>query len=570
MPAMNSRFLLLTVLLHASLVLPARTSAQTTESAGRYTSSAAGMGEALDAILLGRRTEGEKAGALFFLVDPTTTLKESGFAREMAAALERAVATMADRQIAVAAVGAPRAVKVFGPDDHGALVARLDELLASPVDEIKNVYKDLRAAAGLLAETSGERELVLVSLDNGDAEDDLEGTVEQLRKLKVRFSCVASEAYLSDSYWASHRNEIPSSKWEIYGGDGAFIELPWGWLFQMTVANEVAPSGTAVYPLSRLAAATEGRVHLYAPPSGTHQCQVYGTCLFCSGDHMPRNEIYWRSKVTDFGPSTASRDEVMAAAAADPAFRAMLRAWEKAYAKGLLRGSPSVAISGNGLAAQRLRNGKDSGLFSGGGIPKKRRTALQLAVDCEAIRAELEEALAGIDQLSSLPRYRAMATFTLVMLRVTKANLLSYAGWCEEIAPAQAAKSAPELLLPEIDTPNRGRRATGIGFSNFCLCHGVAPFRKVELPGGPAFRAEMDLLAQEVESFETRFAHTPYIAALHRSGIADFTFTYPATYVKPPRPLRGSKTAGDGTTPRVPTGRPSGSSGGTSGGTTGK
>ena len=81
-----------------------------------------------------------------------------------------------------------------------------------------------------------------------------------LAATKIRVHVLTSEAYVADSYWAARPHERGPRGTKLIGGDAAFVDLPWGWLFQVAIANEVTPSGYAAYALNRLAAASRGRV----------------------------------------------------------------------------------------------------------------------------------------------------------------------------------------------------------------------------------------------------------------------------------------------------------------------
>jgi hypothetical protein len=119
-----------------------------------------------------------------------------------------------------------------------------------------------------------------------------------------------------------------------------------------------------------------------------------------------------------------------------------------------------------------------------------------------------------------------------------------------------------DLLPPELPPGGDGaERASGISYTNHCLCHGVEPFYEVELPGGAALRPELERLATMRRDFLQRYAHTPYAYALARMGIATFHLTYPGIAGRVPRvrPKSGADTG-----PVTPT-RPSRNSGGSSG-----
>ncbi|MEE2887747.1 MAG: hypothetical protein VX951_09995 [Planctomycetota bacterium] len=544
--------------------------AQESTSSAAITAGGRRMSQALDSVLGGAGRDAPGLRTLIFLIDPSPAVKQANFVGELRNALKRNRDRLVQTKIGIAGVGV-RGVVVLKPSSHQpAIVAAAKLLLVKPSDKIRNVYKDIRALATAYGPGAGDRELILVSLENGDAEDSVETTGLVLRRANIVFRCIASESYLADSYWSARPYHRAPSKCTLTGGDGAFVDLPWGWLMQGTVANEVAPSSFAPYPLSRLAAMTKGRAHIFSPSASRHSCAVHGSCLFCNNDHSPNGDRYWRARMSRFAPSTESRRQVFAAAADDAAFRAMLRAWQKASRAGLLRSSPSVKVAGNGLSRQRPRVGRIPMLFLNTGFPRHAAKSLKLAKECDKIRAALLKDLASVPRSKGVPRYRAMAEFTAVMLQLTKVNLVTYAGWCREIAPGLVAKNPPEYQLPEIDSIDRLRRSAGVSYSNYSLCHGVRPFFDVELPGGAALRKELEILDSAVSAFENFYGHTPIAAGLHRSGIAHFRITYHGLASKGPRKRPRSSQTADPVTERGRPSRPGRSSSATSGATTGK
>ena len=159
------------------------------------------------------------------------------------------------------------------------------------------------------------------------------------------------------------------------------------------------------------------------------------------------------------------------------------------------------------------------------------------------------------------------------MLQVTKVNLVTFAGWCREIAPVWLAKDPPAPAPPERAPIDHPQRAVGFGYSNYCLCHGPRPFLEVELPGGAALREELGKLDAMVTRFAATYDQTPYVVALHRQGLARFHLTYPGVLAERPRERPNSQSAPD-PTPLTGGARPArggttGTGGGAAGPTTG-
>lgn len=143
--------------------------------------------------------ENEAKRTLLFLNDPTDSLRTADFATEFQEALQRNAGKLAHTRIAVARVG-DCAGPACPPTTDLALPAKAAaEIVATLVKSFQNVYYEVRRMAAALSGSEHSR-MILVTLENGDAEDDLEATVSALERAGVTLSVVAKEAYLSDTY----------------------------------------------------------------------------------------------------------------------------------------------------------------------------------------------------------------------------------------------------------------------------------------------------------------------------------------------------------------------------------
>jgi hypothetical protein len=527
-------------------------------------------GRSLDRALrvcLGPGVHADARRTVLFLIDPTPSLRAAGFADAFERALAASAEGSARRAVGIAVVGDRKGPRVEPGHDDAAALAAVRAALAHPRDGFRNLYADVRHVAAMFARRSGQRDLVLVSLENGDGEDDLEGTVSSLHHAKVHCTCIAREAFLSDSFYVSGTRTVPRGL-ETGAGDGPWLTLPWGWLFQTAIANETTPSGYAQYGLTRLAAASGGRVFLVAL-SGAHRCAIYGTCPFCNEDHQPADESFQAQRVRALAPSALPRSKAGAALARDPWFRATLTAWAAASKAGLVRSRPAVRLIGHGLKAESRPAGTWAPLLTHpGGFPRLAARADKLAATCARIRAALEDDLGKIDDDAGSPRQRAMAELTRVMLAVTHANLVAYACWCREVAPTVLGGDPDAYQPPEVSPLAEARQVVGISYTPQVLCHGVGPFRALHLPGGEVWKAELDRLQPIFEDYMRRYAHTPYAIALRHQGLARFLFTYRGTVVTPPRPQVGSSTDKQTTETARPSRGGTSSGGTTSGGAT--
>lgn len=522
------------------LLLCAGVGLRAQDSAAEITEPWRGMDRVWDLVLPPDAGQDAADRTLLLLVDPTKSLQKLDLPGTLAAAMTRHTEALAATKLAVARVG-ERELALAPTDDAEAVTAAIRKLVAAPQDAIQNVYAAVREQTQALRSRAGTKEILLITLDNGDAEEDVEQVAALLAATKIRVHVLTSEAYVADSYWAARPHERGPRGTKLIGGDAAFVDLPWGWLFQVAVANEVTPSGYAAYALNRLAAASRGRVLLCVPDQNTaHRCTILTTCLFCSGDHTPENESYWSSRLRPLAPSTRPRGAAAAELGADPCFRATSAAWRAAREAGLLRSQPPrlSSTSAGGSSPQVDRSGIQFTL----NFERNAQRADEMAQDAERILADLTAQLARIDAAKSHPRQRAIAEWTRLMLQVTKVNLVTFAGWCRELAPQWLEENPPAPAPPEQDPIDRTRRPSGFGFTSLCLCHGVPPFFGVELPGGDTLRAELNTLAGMEAAFRQQHDQTPFVVAFHRQGIARFHLTYPGVVVSPPRERPNSKT----------------------------
>ncbi len=521
------------------------------KDAGEVTAPGRSLDRALDMVL--GRTATAEAGqrAFIIVVDATKNLREAGFHDRLASSLERKRRELAGVPVGLSIAGARGSVSVAPTTDREALLAELAKALdAATTSPVRNLYAEVRSAAGAFPQGATERHVVLVSLDNGDAEDDVEATVRAVQRAKATCSVIAREAFLADSYPLSHSGMVSAPKGTaLAAGDGAFQDVPWGWLFQQDIGNEAASSGFAAWGLTRLAAASGGRVHLAAASGGTHQCEALGGCWLCSSDHLPKTQWFEAHRLQVVAPSAASRDDVLAAGLRDPWLRAILDVWAKASKEGLLRSRPTVSPSGSTLKVEERTAGQIPGL-TGSSLAFQRlsQQAAKMRTAAVKLLADYEADLAKIEPSQGSQRWRASADYTRVMLHLTIANLELYEGFCAEAGPSICGKADREAVAPEVPRFSEDQKVTGLSYSTDCLCHGLEPFRSRRMAGGAAFTARYDVLKQVLDDYFARYDHTPWGTAVRRSGLAVFVPIVRGKYVPPP-PRNGGSTEGDpGTT----------------------
>ncbi|MHC4932988.1 MAG: vWA domain-containing protein [Planctomycetota bacterium] len=495
-------------------------------TSGPVTERDRGLDRALDILLTG----GQGGRSLVFLIDPTESLKEAQFDAAFREALLRNARRLEETRIGVLRVPVRERPSLHSIDEAATITGRVEQIVASPKKAVQNVYAAVRKASGGFGSTPGAREIVLVTLENGDAEDDLEGTVKALRRAKVRLSVIAREAFLSDSYWKRYRHTT-LVRHDLHGGDSAFIEMPYGWLFQGSIANESVPSGFAMYGLTRLAHESKGRVFLHYPVAGGHDCKDHAweaDCPFCEGDHLPAWAGYRVDRLRALAPLVTTRREAHAAAARDPYFRALLRAWGRAAKLDLVQ-APHVKLSGGTLKARASASWKTADVGYSTAFDSEANRAERLLAPCTKILSDLEADLRSAEKTGGMYRYRAAAEYARVMLHVTRVNIRGYVLFCRELAPRMVAARPRDFLPPEtpvyaLDREER-ERWDGIHWICHSICHGIRPFAELHLPGGEKMASELSALEREVSGFYRRFAHTPFAVALSRAAIASFYLT---------------------------------------------
>lgn len=507
---------------------------------------------------------------LFVVFDPTTSLQRVDLPDKLGQAMKEVADKITNTSIGVRRMTDKKNVVLDPTKDRGAVVANLKQGLSKIDKRFHDPYAEVRIVASRLAKIPGRKQILLICLDNADVEGDLEGAVTHLRKSGIQLSVITREAYISDCYWEAHSYERPPRGTRFHAADGPFIDLPWGWIFQMNSPGEVSPAGFAVYGMSRLAAATGGKAYLFSPEaSSKHTCGYYAGCLFCSGDHHQLEESFWDGRVNQLAPWVGHRRDAYREIASDPAYRAIDRAWREAGRAGVISSSPSIKLGSTSASPQRQRGRSWVGVMSSLNFKSNAKKADKARAECAKVLANFNDMMSRIKPGRASKRSEAAAGLTRIELQLAIVNLVNYAAWCRDVAPGLLAQQQNPPAPPEVSTMDPVRRPVGIGYSNYSLCHGVKPYYKVNLPGGDLLRKELQELDRLYVAYEQKYGHTGYAFGLHRAGIARFHFTYPGVMGTRKRKRNKSKTKDDPTTVTERS-RPvrGGSSGGRSGGAT--
>ena len=497
------------------------------ESAAALTTRGRSIEAILESVIFPER---DTERAVILVIDPSRSLRNAQFATKFAKVL-RANKSQ-NLRLGVAIIGAKKGDKALPPgSDFNDVRKRVFDAFGNARNVLRDVYSPLRDVAPLFARERGQRTIILVAHQNGDAEYKLEKVIAALKKSKIRVVVITREVLLSDAYWyrkALFQTEKPPANAYRGGSDGAFVDVPWGWLHQDSQLTSVAGSGFAAWGLSRLASATGGRVEIiYTRPPSRHICGGRLFCRFCDfGDHDPPTQRLLAVRLKAVEPSLEARRLVCKRAASDPYYKAVLRAWSAAYKAGLIVERPAMRRGGGTLVQDwdRTRNYPSSYMSRLSDFKRAAYDAKLQAGAANKLAARLRKAIAAGDRTGrGSDRYRAIAELTYVMLRLTRLNLLYLREFHREVAP-RFVKPEP-FEPPEIATRpiHKDVASYYMSWTTMPLCHGVEPFLHLRLPGGNGLDVELRAFAIDYQTFLKRNAHTPFTVALSHMGIARYT-----------------------------------------------
>ena len=565
------RFAMIAALLGASAT-PALL-AQSTPTAASITDSSRSLSRAIDGFFAAPAGEGKPSPRTLMLVlDPTTSVAKSGFAKEFAASLVRSRTDLANSKLGLFVVG--RGVFVAPTTDCVKVQQAVAAVLEKPVDQPQNVFAAVREAAAEVAKGSGARQLFVVTLDHSEAEDDVEGTGQLLKKRGVSLRVMVPDACLADSYWVPgnhiyfgnlHRpaDVAPGAEW--VGGDAPLVDVPFGFLFQLYEGNLITPAGYAPYAWNRLVHLAGGtsRVVLHAGESNwTHHCILFGECLECghyylwdpthpssASPHKNHGEDFREGRLAQMAPPLVSRSEAAALLAKDPFARATQAAWRKAFDAGIVSGRPSIKVQGKKAVPETVVPSWSDHLVHGllheeplRDTKKAVAKARDLAKSVVAIEAALERDLAAAAIDPENLRSMAIARYAQVMLLLTQVVLIDYQQYLE-------------VELPQVLAKDKAQNKVGASLNHTeqSICHGFGMHLRRRAEGDPA-RPVLAKLAKAFDQFERDFAGSPIAFALKRMSLTKFEVWYPGPPIdaESPRPRLPGQEPGRPTTPPRP------------------
>ncbi len=499
-----------------------------------------------------------------WLLDATRLTQQMDLHTRLAARLETAFAPMGSAWkgkvcLAVCSMGGSQkpasVLSPVSPDLAPALQA-IRMLGTEPDDTYKNALDAIRRVSQAMVAFAGRRILVLVTLENGDTEDDIEDTVLRLMKGGISLHVVSREAVYSDpffearmgglrSYYKSYDLELP---YALAGTEGPAPEYPIGWILDRAGIHVNVPSGFGTWALSRLALATGGTYAILAPgdPGSLPFCAEAG-CALCEGAHAGCDACYDPARLALVSPPLAAREACRSDLGKVALARSYFEAWQIAYDAGFCAMPPPVEVKGGNLNPRPPRNaraplqprpvgtiGPEPGIPWTGweaqgathgamGVPGDQK-ADDIFRECDKALATLENALrtAGLPRPSI--RTVAAAETLLCQLYATRFNLNQLRIVREDLkaidSPLPSAATLDGFARPAfVDTRKRATDAWTFDYRNIRFCHGKERVVDVTFLGGAPVRREQLALAERVDRALQKYQGTPWEMLLRRIGL---------------------------------------------------
>jgi hypothetical protein len=502
-----------------------------------------------------------------WLVDHTKTFKTPGNADVLAAAIRKYPAKSKITH-AVVAFGERVELVQRPSDDPAKAAAAIEAIVAAPPDDsIKNCLHAVREAAKVAAGGSGAKKyLILYTQENGDSEDEVEGTVRTLKSAGITFFAIAPEAVYSDPYWESaysgstyffDMDRIKRLPFQLKGPECAFLEFPYGWPFTWADPAYTAPSGFGFWALNRLAAETSGKYFLHTVDR-THFsfCMRYG-CTICGREHKGCDASFDVTKLLLTDPDVGSRAEYVARYSKDKLYLAILETWEKLHKEGILRGAPPFRFSGGGIVENKRPDNLSSAMgfgMSGSDWKSTRQQALKAAGKVHKEGNELFELSKKIGAASD-KRITATSDAFVVHLAMLNQTFLQLAAFADEMDRHKAGQKPPgDGFASDNYDPPPNFEVVGYLWENVYLCHGGAPVKEIRFLGDlKDLHGALDFADQMIE----KHRGTPWEVLMRRAYLPVFR---PATRAKGGEMARERPRSSGGTnatpTPATPPARP--------------
>lgn len=365
---------------------------------------------------------------IVWLIDNTSFVVQTRCLEALAQCLMGTFGKSGKYRFAVVRFGQKSEVVLKPTKSAGDAARAIQTLGLKPEDTYKDYCAAVRFCAEQFKEGLEKKHIILFTLQNNDIESaddmqsDLEPTLALLKENQITLHAISGGSILSDPN--GHRIG-PNGSW--YAGDSGDRELvkPHSH-FQSTMVqhygyNTCVPSGWGYYGLSRLAAYTEGKYYLFAPPMEfTSYCAAHG-CQPCDKDHLKGMGCLtaYAKLSAALAPLLTSRADVLERSKADPVYR-LLQDHQAWWNQGRQDGRPVVASPHLPFDLKTI--------FSDG--PKVSPKVLEILdkkiATCDEMIATLSEGLKREAPNVKQARFVAHVESLLAWLSVERYNLRQY------------------------------------------------------------------------------------------------------------------------------------------------
>lgn len=409
--------------------------------------------------------------------------------------------------------------------DVDAVCGALRGVATQPESAIRDTMGAIRGCASYFGKRSGNKHMVLFTIENSDTERELEATVNALKRARMRLYVLSREGIYSDPYWARRAYEAKKhAPILLKGTEAPMQEYPHTWLWHYDDPHASAPAGFGIYGLNRLVCESGGAYYVYDPvisPSTGGNCRA----------------LYHTFRLKLYEPAAVSRAKYGYMLSRHRGWHTIRQAWTEAYKMGIV-GSLPPELGGSkeaGGSNQATRNGYSLS------VSTLSRMASRAQKDREELQGWIQRlAKSGRSSRKTPHDRRATATadnlrFSLMVARFNLLQLIAFADYVEKVKGGQPLSALEAPIIP----PGTSQNDLAISYYNRTFCQdGRRAMEETRWLGGKQADREMKQLVSTLDKLQAEHSGTPYEVVLERNAVVIFRLykIYRGTARTVPRP----------------------------------